>query len=427
MIFKNNKRNFIGILFIVTGFISLLPTTAFAVPAFARQMKMPCQSCHFQNFPALNSFGRMFRASGYTMGDPGGFLQGEDLSLPSNLNMSIATKIRYDKSNGNTAEGKDFGQIGWPDEAAFLVGGRLSEDIGFLMELGLAGTGLEADPQGVGGHVSGDTQGNFLSTKIHFNVGKMGATQFSVIPFSTDGLGAGYGFELLNTGAQRSQRPIEERSGYSAANTLGLLGEATGIALVASSNNYYINYSLWTPGWAADNMAVNRFAGYFRGVYMPTIGGWDVGIGTQIWFGHATVHNEGAPGNEKPETEAWIIDAQAQGTWNDMPLGVYASYGSSTASTESFWNNNPNDANAFGILGKLGVIPNKTSIFLAYRTKDNGHLINETENAITFGAQHMLAQNVKLELFFVSESGSGVDARSSERDFKYVLQLFAGF
>ena len=40
---------------------------AHAVPAFARQMGTTCAACHFQNFPSLNSFGRLLRSKGYTM------------------------------------------------------------------------------------------------------------------------------------------------------------------------------------------------------------------------------------------------------------------------------------------------------------------------------------------------------------------------
>jgi hypothetical protein len=221
-LYKNNNltKGDIGMQFIrstglylalmATVFSSLLtPDTAEAVPAFARQTGMPCMGCHFQNFPALNSFGRTFRSKGYTMQGTQTMIEGEDLSLPSTLNASVIAKIRYEVT-GNA----DRGEIQWPDEAALLVGGRAANKVGFLMELGLApgeaengGNSLTCtdntdastctvDP-GVGG-----TTGNFLSAKFHFGIGD----NFAIIPFSTDGLGVGYGFEMLNTGVQRSHR-----------------------------------------------------------------------------------------------------------------------------------------------------------------------------------------------------------------------------
>lgn len=93
-------------------------------------------SCHFQNFPALNSFGRSFRAKGYTMQGTQTMIEGEDLSLPSTLNASIITKLRY-QVKGDDDDNR--GEVQWPDEAAFLVGGRAADKVGFLMELGLGG------------------------------------------------------------------------------------------------------------------------------------------------------------------------------------------------------------------------------------------------------------------------------------------------
>ncbi len=209
----------------LTGLILLsgvftIQKEASAVPAFARQTSMPCTACHFQHFPALNTFGRAFRAGGYTMTGGQGLIEGDDLSMPATLNASVIAKLRYVKTNGNSDQGTDRGEIQWPDEAALLIGGRLAEKAGFLMELGLV-SGVEDD-----------TANAFLSTKVHFNITQVGNTQLSAIPFSTDGLGSGYGFELLNTGAQRSQRPIEDRKGFSAAQALGLAsGAATGLAL----------------------------------------------------------------------------------------------------------------------------------------------------------------------------------------------------
>ncbi|MEW8428204.1 MAG: hypothetical protein G8D61_00715, partial [gamma proteobacterium symbiont of Ctena orbiculata] len=137
---------------------SLLPQQASAVPAFARQTGMPCTACHFQHFPALNSFGRSFRSGGYTLTGGQGMIEGDDISLPLMLNASVITKLRYVKSNGNTNTGSDYGVIEWPDEAALLVGGKLAKDAGFLMELGLTDAN------------------SFLSTKVHFNLGKAGNT-----------------------------------------------------------------------------------------------------------------------------------------------------------------------------------------------------------------------------------------------------------
>ncbi|MES9832676.1 MAG: hypothetical protein ABW139_10595 [Candidatus Thiodiazotropha sp. DIVDIV] len=393
---------------------------AAAVPAFARQTSMPCTACHFQHFPALNSFGRSFRAGGYTLTGGQGLIEGDDISLPLMLNASVITKLRYQKTNGNTDDGSDYGQIEWPDEAALLVGGKLAKDAGFLMELGLTDAN------------------SFLSTKVHFNVAKVGATQLSVIPFSTDGLGAGYGFELLNTGAQRSQRPIEERKGFSAAQALGLgSGEATGIALVASGHNYFVNYTPWIPGWEENNTTVkpSGLAHYFRAAYTPFIGSWDTGFGVQVWSGDAEAKNHGD--DTVIPTDGWVVDAQMQGNLGSMPLGLYGSFGqcSGTDATntglthfaDSSFCNGADDADSFAILGQLGVLPNKANVFLAYRTLDSGADNDNKFNATTVGGNYLFSQNIRFELYYVKESGSGVDSNPDDRDSKWLFQLFAGY
>ena len=406
-----------------------------AVPAFARQTDMQCSSCHFQEFPALNAFGRNFRANGYIMPGSQKLIEGEDLSLPSTLNASIITKLRY-QVKGDVDDNR--GEIQWPDEAAILVGGRLSEDAGFLMELGMGpqeaevtvdtGTGAltcttPADATtctadtgtGEGG---GDVTGNFLSTKIHFNV----TDNFAVIPYSTDGLGVGYGFELLNTGVQRSQRPVEHRQGFSAGQALGTAsGEATGIALVYHADDFFVNYSHWAPTWGNVHADIlGGLAHYLRAAYMPNIGGWDVGVGFNMMSGTIDV------GAYNPAVEVtvdnWGIDAQAQGTVGEMPLGLYLTYAEATKSSGGDVNiynaSTTDDATAFGFLAKLGVVPGKTKIYLGYITHDD--TVDDTAD-ITVGVQHMVDQNIKLELYNVSS-----DSNNDADDYT-MLMLFAGF
>lgn len=59
------SRLFIKEISAVIGLSLMCATAAEATPAFARQMDMACMSCHFQNIPKLNSFGRDFKMSGF--------------------------------------------------------------------------------------------------------------------------------------------------------------------------------------------------------------------------------------------------------------------------------------------------------------------------------------------------------------------------
>lgn len=136
--------------------------------------------------------------------------------------------------------------------------------------------------------------------------------------------------------------------------------------------------------------------------------------------------SDSAGSETKHVVDGWVVDFQAQGNVGTMPLGVYASYGSAGTDPASIYNTKRNDATAFGILGQLGVV-SKTNIFLAYRTMDDGAATNNMFDSITYGINYMPAQNIRLELFGISESGSGVDARASKLDTTYFVQLFAGF
>ncbi|MBT4193851.1 MAG: hypothetical protein HOB14_10655 [Gammaproteobacteria bacterium] len=427
---KNKINRYISSGILITLFVFSFVGKAQAVPAFARQMGTACSACHFQNYPALNSFGRMFRSKGFTMGGMQKMVEGDGLSLPSNLNASVITKIRYQDKASN-----DRGEVQWPDEAALLVGGRAAKNIGFLMELGLGPVGADADT-GSGvisgdsnsngimdagevwvadtGSGEGETHGTFLSTKVHFAIGN----KFAIIPFSTDGLGAAYGFELLNTGVQRSQRPIEDRKGFSAYQKTGISsGEATGIAFIYETPELFINYSHWAPTWG--NVDANIFGGlahYFRIGYMPNISGWDSGFGATLMAGSVDV------GAHDPAEEVFVdgfgLDAQMQGMAGSMPLGVYASYAvapkSSASETNHYNSSLTDDSTSFGLLGKLEVSPG-TSVYLAHNSYEKG----DSNSSNTLGVQKMLAQNVKLELYAVS---------SSEDDKDYtMLMLFAGF
>ncbi len=424
------KQTHLLALIFISASTLFIPQQSEAVPAFSRQTGMACASCHFQNFPTLNSFGRTFRAQGYTMRGAQKLIEGDDLSLPSTLNVSVISKIRYQlKSN----DAGDRGEVQWPDEAALLVGGRASENVGYLMELGLGPQGGEGtssrnpgdtDNDGIEdpgetwtNNVATETTGNYLSTKFHFNV----TDSLAFIPFSTDGLGIGYGFELMNTGAQRSQRPIENRNGFSASQLLGTAsGEATGMAFVYHTHTWFINYSHWTPRWGNSNVnIIGGMANYVRIVYMPTIGGWDTG------FGISAMNGSVKSGAEDPATEvfvnSWTVDMQAQGQMGSMPLGIYASYGvvpKSSATEENFHNTSTTeDATAYGIVAKLSVLPGKMHVYVGQGSNKKVTTVNTT----TVGMQYNMAQNIKLELYNASS-----DSDNPGDDYS-MLMLFAGF
>jgi len=422
------KQSYIlALLFFFTLVASLaLPKKAEAIPAFARQTGMACSTCHFQHFPALNAFGRFFKAGGYTMVGGQSMVEGDMLSLPSTLNASIVLKVRYQKTNGDDdSSGTNKGELQFPDEAALFLGGRIGEHMGFAYEMGLNGEGFD----------------NFTSFKMPFVYDVMGA-KVSVIPFNTDGLGAAFGFELLNTGAVRNVRTIEHRKEISAQQYIGTDGAAEGVAFVAANTMGFVNYSLWAPSHTAKD--IGPFSHYLRIAATPAVSEWDLGGGVQWWGGTTSIgtcvvdlpgcYDEDHPDNDY-KTHAWAIDAQAQGIVRSMPLGVYLSYGnaekSKTGEPENFFNSNADDKTALSVSAELGVIPNTVTVALGYRTADTGTASNNDDNALVLGATYQFAQNVQLQLNHSSYGGNYYDLPANNEDADgdqlTTLMLFTAF
>ncbi|MBI5748225.1 MAG: hypothetical protein HZA00_03795 [Nitrospinae bacterium] len=388
-----------------------------AVPGFARQTGHACSTCHFQSFPSLNSFGRAFKASGYTQIGDQGKIEDEGLSIPNVLNMSLIVKARYSQTNGDSKAGRDRGQIEIPDEASLMAGGRGGEHVGFLLERGLK------------------TSGGFDNFKIIFPF-DMGGTTLAAGAFTTDALGAAYGFETLNTGALRLQKPFGEGVATSAQQYTGLNTAATGIVLYGASDMFFVNASLWGPSHSDAISSGLNLAQYIRAAVTPNLGGFDTAIGVQYWGGETKL---GEATSATYVVQGTAIDAQAQGEIGGMPLGVYITYATvpkaGTDGKTYAIASAAGDKNATSIAANLGIIPNKASLGLSYLMGKNGAATKSAENAMNIAAIYKLAQNVKLQLDYATFSGdadvktvaqSGGDMGNLYSN-RTTLMIFAGF
>ena len=408
---------------ILVAFLAVViavPQEAAAVPAFARQTGMACTACHFQHYPAINAFGRSFKQGGFTMKGAQSMVEGEALSIPVALNASLVTKIRYQKTNGETSS-TDFGELQFPDEAALLIGGRAGEHVGFLLEFatfGEAAGSLNPD------NTVDSEFSLFGSYKSHFNW-KVKDFNVGAVLFSTDAGGAAYGFELLNTGAQRFQRVAEDRTATSAQQFVGLgAGEAEGLALVVSHPLGFLNYSFWAP--VHGTTAINGFSSYLRAAVTPQFLGWDTGLGVQ-WFGGESSFQDG-----DVETEGWAVDAQAQGAVFGLPLGIYLAYANAEPSPTNVFNADPagtrDDRKAASILVELGVIPNKWTLFTGYVDGETGAATKSEDNRWVIGTTFMVAQNVELQLSSTFFSGDRYDPKpTANGDNLITAMVFAAF
>lgn len=394
--------------------VVLATTAAFvtpsqAVPAFARQTGKACATCHFQHYPTLNDYGRDFKANGYTAQGKQGTVKGtkdNELSIPDVLNASVFLKTRYQKTNGTDANPAapttNSGQWQAPDEFALLFGGRVTSNIGFLLEAQLI------DP--AAGTIAG-----FKMPMMYDVAGK----KMGVIPFTTDALGVAYGFELMNTGSVRNVRVFEDRKTSSAQQYLGTDGAAFGAAFVVYDPTWHVNFSRWGRNhnaMGAGNVSTAPDANYLRAAYTPTLGDWDTAVGVQLW--------RGSPRDDTGalvDTNATSIDAQAQGVVGGKPLGLYFTHASVPDDANTVFKRN---SSATTFAAEYGIIPNKATLMFAFR---NATANGTADNSWMIGGTYQLAQNVTFQLQHTTNTSVTAAAKATGGDTNTIFMLSAGF
>ena len=395
-------------------------TDAEAVPSFARQTGMTCLSCHFQAFPALNGMGRSFRAGGYTMKGVQTSIEGENMDLPSTLNMAIFWKNFYVTKNGH-----ETAEIVWEDEIVTFAAGRVGPSTGFLFELGLNG-GVEVAETTT---AAGDTVGAagelgftlFNNAKVHFNVAQAGSINFAVIPWSTDAAGAAFGMELMNTSAQRSQRPIEKRSAFQPGSPLGITqGEGNGITFNASDlgSGWSVSYGMWGPVHNGGHVSITGLATHLRASYFLDLAGFDTGISYLANAGTVAASSDGGTTqNYDIVVGGSMIDFQMQGQIAGGDFGFYlaqATAGDSTSIAASTTTKTTvagsgmvsGGGSGLGYLFKYSVTP-KVQVHYAA----NGYTLGTVANTeSSMGVDYMMAENIRLMFMNYShDDGSGGD------------------
>jgi hypothetical protein len=408
----------------IAGLLSFSPSLAAGVPAFARQTGQSCSACHFQHFPILTTFGETFKSGNYALMGGQSMVEGDILSIPAVLNLSMILKMKYVKTDGRSGDGTDKGEFQMPDEANVLIGGRVGRNIGFLIE----------------GQLADKDSPVFASFKLPIGFEMFGG-RFAFVPFSTDGLGTPFGFELLSTGAVRNVRSFEDRAVTSAHQYVvggSDEGVAEGVALVYSGAKGFANFTMWTPHHGT--VALDRPAYYWRVAATPRLGAWSFGAGMQWWGGLAATLDQ--------RISAVAFDLQAHGETSGLPLGLYASYARAPGSTpgapsadRNFFNLLPETQEAFAIAAEVGVLPRRVTVGAAYRDARNGlaalqppswpppygvaGINRNVDRAMTASLTIMMAQNVELHTSYSEFFGSAWTGRRD--DHKVSVTLFAAF
>ena len=430
-----NKIIMHKIIFILAGVIAAVTfaSEASALPLFARQTGMECAACHFQHFPLLTSFGRAFKSGAFSMVGAQAQVEGDNMSIPAVLNAAILTTMGYQKNNSDSlaittpaayaagVRGTGDGSVyvpGTNGEFSLFVGGRTSANSGALAEVGL----LQSGGLGAG----------LASAKFPMLWEVTDGTRAGIVPFTTNGQGASYGFEELNTGANAIHTMLFVGGDFngsvapalSAQQYIGTAQPATGAALVLNNANYFVNVTKFHGVGTNDLGGVGAAltSTYLRAAFIFDMAGWDSAVGVQSWSGVSTDSTTTALAT----TKATAIDGQMQGAVGNMPLGIYASFARAPVAVNSIFNAaddgtgtgtmvaGTDTKSSFNISAELGVIPEKATIGFGIRRGKSGQAMagtnNATDNAILLEGSYKLAQNMLLNLVYVSQSGDYWDA-----------------
>ena len=418
---------------------------ASALPVFARQTGMACSACHFQHFPLLNSFGRAFKSAGFTMVGAQGKIEGDRLSIPDTLNMAFLGSMGYVKSNqtaDNTGVSKNPGNGGFylpgiAGEASLFVGGRVSDFAGFLSEITLSGAAaIDSGKLAILPEIG--------SSGIHAGV----------IPFATNGQGASYGFEYLNTGAN-AVHSITNTVG----NALGGTGDefinavsaqqyihtataADGLAAVVNSDMGFVNITKYNQTGMASGQQGSLGSTYARVAGLFDLAGWDTALGFQSWSGSSLNDGGGTAAlATMMQSKAWAIDGQMQGTLGEMPTGFYFSYANAAVAganeAVNAFNQGQMTRSSFNVDAEIGVVPEVVTLGAAIRRAKSGYDSgilnggaatgnNASDNAFFLTATYKFAQNMLGRLSYVKQSGDYWTAANSAAtgDTTYAANLY---
>src|ERR1035437_10856568 len=134
---KNDFAKLLVILIVI-----LLPfNVAQALPSYARQTQMSCTACH-TSFPELNSFGRQFKANGYTLTTTSTISDqsGDTLKLRTRLNLlnNLPLSVMVQSSFSRVAKdvvGQQNNSGQFPQQLSLFFAGQITPHIGSFIQM----------------------------------------------------------------------------------------------------------------------------------------------------------------------------------------------------------------------------------------------------------------------------------------------------
>jgi len=121
-------RQPLAFIVVLTMVLLLLSSHADAIPAFNRQTGQNCMACHAGgNFPELTPYGRLFKLTGYTLGER---------ALPISA-MAVASVSKVSNTTKSDAPADDFQKNNRAilATASLLLGGKVTDNIGAFAQV----------------------------------------------------------------------------------------------------------------------------------------------------------------------------------------------------------------------------------------------------------------------------------------------------
>ncbi|MDM5263290.1 hypothetical protein PF327_03695 [Sulfurovum sp. XTW-4] len=426
---KMNRQSLVAVGLL--GFISLTSEVK-AMPLFATQTGMDCKACHIQHIERLNKFGRKFLASGMTISQK--FTDAN--SSGSDINPSVMFKSIYEKTDNKPSESgvvKDTtvtndGILSVPRTAALYVGGRVTNNVGALVNL------------------------SYKSQNDHSVSGKMVYAQeiqdgyMGLAAYSTADFGPFSGMEIYNSGLYKPFRTFDIRrlSNALQATEIGT-GAATGLqayfdkdGALADGDHLFATVGMYAQG--QDNVQMeltSNLIPFARLAYEYPVGEYNLILGGFIMSGGETVD---ATSSLSIERKTYGMDFMVEGYIGDKSATLTMSkvfknevtYTGIGAGTSKDLDNLDNEA--FSIGGEVNLTP-EFGMKLSYLTfndvydyADGGkgrlkHInVKDLDNAITVGMDYSFKYYLPMKL--TVEHSWAKPSRSDIEDYRDFLVSF---
>ncbi|HKJ83956.1 MAG TPA: hypothetical protein VJ961_08070 [Mariprofundaceae bacterium] len=306
--------------------MALAPTKAEAIPAFARQTGAACLSCHFQQFPALNAYGRMFKEGSFTDVGDEALVEGENLSIPAVLNATFVVRAQaVHTSNGtlpaNTTAATSSTAYTIPADQNLLIAGRAGSNTGVFVEFGPGPAAVSGTTATAGGGANGQGGINNIQVMNSFDLGGFKAgISYANTSFGADAILA------VNSVYGQHSGVMNNFGDVSAVNNSGLTNQWSNIGAWVGNDMGFIQVGLIAPGsvvGGGNNIGLKmaklvKVAGTFD------LGGFDTIIGAGTVAGK--IGKTSGTVTQAANADMQWVYGQMQGDLGDMSLGVYADW-----------------------------------------------------------------------------------------------------